>query len=280
MYKTVANEGANLHVWSQGQGPLLILIPPGGGDSARFTKVISNLSNHYTVATYDRRGNGKSTVSREEILNPSESARDVVAIIKDLGFSKASLFGPSSGGLIALTLAAGYPQLVDHVILHEVPTFCLLTDEPIDRLEATFAVYRIYLQSGPEAALEAFRETVAGRPIAGPPPSSEVNVRNSEVEPHRLDYFLKNEFLVLSIFTPNLEQVKAGRVSVATVEGSASGDMFYAKAARAQAEVLGCPHFVWDGGHEPFQTNPEEFVADIERTLSKLDATKAIPGSW
>ncbi|KAL3483968.1 Alpha/Beta hydrolase protein [Aspergillus germanicus] len=257
MYKTVANEGAKLHVWSQGQGPLLILIPPGGGDGARFTKVISNLSNHYTVATYDRRGNGKSTVSREEILNPSESARDVVAIIKDLGISTAC----------------------GHVILHEVPTFCLLTDEPIDRLDATFAVYRIYLQSGPEAALEAFRETVAGRPIAGSPPPSEVNVRNSEVEPHRLDYFFKNEFLVLSIFTPNLEQVKTGQISVATVEGSASGDMFYAKAARAQAAVLGCPHFVWDGGHEPFQTDPEQFVVNIERTLSKLDATKPKPGS-
>lgn len=270
VYKTVLNEGANLCVWYQGTGPLLILIPAGGGDGARFNKVIPGLSRQYTVATYDRRGNGASTVVREDVLDLSESARDLAAIIKDLGFSKASLFGPSSGGLIALQLATTSPELVDHVILHEVPTINILTDEPIDRVHATFAVYRTYIEYGPEAALETFRASVAGKPVETPLLSSS-HQRPPEEKPHRLDYFFKNEFVVLSIYTPNFAQVQENRVSVVTVEGSDSREMFYAKAARAQARLLDCMHLVWRGGHDVFQTQPEEFVDDIVKTLTLLD---------
>jgi pimeloyl-ACP methyl ester carboxylesterase len=269
VYKTVNNEGANLRVWYQGTGPLLILIPAGGGDGARFNKAIPDLSGQYTVATYDRRGNGDSTVTREGLLDPSESARDLAAIIKNLGFEKASLFGPSSGGLIALHLATTSPELVEHVILHEVPTICLLTGEPIDRVHATFAVYSTYIYYGAEAALEVFRASVAGHHVETPSPPCH-RPRAHEQKPHRLDYFFKNEFVVLSIYTPNFAQVQANRVSVATIEGSDSGEMFYARAAREQAAMLGCQHLIWHGGHNVFQTNPEEFVADISRTLTML----------
>src|ERR1700710_944053 len=108
-YLIVPNEGANLHVWHQGSGPLLILIQGGGGDGARFNSAILHLSQHYTVVAYDRRGNAGSVVARPSPLSPVQSARDVVAIIKALGFNKASVFGTSSGGLIALQLAASYP---------------------------------------------------------------------------------------------------------------------------------------------------------------------------
>lgn len=40
VYRTILNEGANFRVLYQGTGPLFIVIPAGGGDGARFNKVI------------------------------------------------------------------------------------------------------------------------------------------------------------------------------------------------------------------------------------------------
>lgn len=165
---------------------------------------------------------------------------------------------------------------MDHIILHEVPTINILTAEPIDRVRTTFAVYRTYIEYGPEAALEVFRASVAGKAIETPPLYLSQRRRQPEAEteeekPHRLDYFFKNEFVVLSIYTPNFAQVQENGVSVVTVEGSDSHEMFYAKAARAQARLLDCRHVVWRGGHDVFQTHPEESVDDMIKTLTMLE---------
>ena len=161
-YLKVANEGANLHVWHQGIGPLLILIQGGGGDGARFNAAMPSLSKHYTTVSYDRRGNGESTVTRPSPLNPVQSARDVVAIIKALGFNKASVFGTSSGGFIALQLAASYPEYLEHTLVHEEPTLALLTSEKTDRMDEAYVVYETFREKRAEAALQVFRASGAG----------------------------------------------------------------------------------------------------------------------
>ena len=48
-----------------------------------------------------------------------ESARDVTAIIRALGYTKAALFGTSSGGTIALQVAESYPEFVARVVVHD-----------------------------------------------------------------------------------------------------------------------------------------------------------------
>ena len=90
-YKTVVNEGAYLKYGIKDPAPLLILILGGGCDGSRFNKAIPSLSEHYTSMAYDHRGNVSSRVVYPGPLNPIQSACDVVAIIKALGFSKTSI---------------------------------------------------------------------------------------------------------------------------------------------------------------------------------------------
>ncbi|KAF9885372.1 hypothetical protein FE257_012990 [Aspergillus nanangensis] len=120
-----------------------------------------------------------------------------------------------------------HPEHLGHVVLHEVPTICLLMDEPIDRVQAIFDLYRTYVDHGTEAALKEFQASVVGQPVEAPPPTK--NPPSSERKPHQLDFFFNNGFVVLSIYTPNFAQVRANKVSVVTVEGRDSGKIFYSE---------------------------------------------------
>jgi pimeloyl-ACP methyl ester carboxylesterase len=126
IYKTVENEKAYLKVWYQGTGPALILILGGGGDGGRFNEAIPGSNEQNTTVTYDRRGKAGSKVANPGPLYPIESARDVVEIIKVPESSKASIFGASSGVIIAFQVAASYPEYVEHVVIHEAPTVSLI----------------------------------------------------------------------------------------------------------------------------------------------------------
>jgi pimeloyl-ACP methyl ester carboxylesterase len=266
VYETIENEGASLKVWHQGQGPLLILIQGGGGDGARFNEAIPTLSQRYQVCSYDRRGNGQSTVAKPRILNPMESARDVTAIIKGLGFSKATLFGTSSGGIIALQVAESYPEFVDRIVIHEIPIVSLLPQESTRKVDAGYNIYQTYLEHGAEAALVQFRSSVTGKPVESLPETAEAKVP----KPHRLDYFFRYEFLVFHIYTPNLRMIRTSGVSIATVEGEDSSGVFHATSAKVQSEILRCTHVIWPGAHAPFVTDPTTFAIELHKTLEIL----------
>ena len=266
-YKSVENEGAILTTWSQGSGPLLILIQGGGGTGEGFNKSMPSLSQSYMVVTYDRRGNGQSVVERPRLLNPMESARDIVAIIKAMGREKAFLFGTSSGGIFALQVAQSYPQFVAGIIIHEVPIVSILPEEHIKRVNSGYEVYQTYLEKGAEAALRVFRASVSGKPVEpDPAPGAAVD---PNAPPHRLEYFFKCEFIIFMTYTPNLSLVKANGVPAATVQGVESKGVFHAVSSEMQAEIMGCHHVVWSGGHAPFVEDPERFAADLHKRLKR-----------
>lgn len=58
---TVHTEGADIAYDVEGQGPLLLLVVGGNGDSRLFSKLSAQLADRYTVARYDRRANLRST---------------------------------------------------------------------------------------------------------------------------------------------------------------------------------------------------------------------------
>ena len=107
-YGSVDTEGARIKYWYHCTGPLLILIPGGGSQGLKF---MHYLAKSFTVVIYDRRGHVGSKVKKPKPFNVVQQARDVVAIVKDIGREKASVFGSSGGGLIALQLAASYPEI-------------------------------------------------------------------------------------------------------------------------------------------------------------------------
>lgn len=286
---TATLEDCVLHIRYTGSGSnLLLLIPGGHGLGSTYNGILPLLaaSGKYTVATFDRRGHGASQFmpSGEEIneqMNPAQSARDVLAIIRQLGFEQATVFGTSMGGVIAFQFAIQFPQHVDKLIAHESPTMALLPgDEGTHFIDWAFAVFRTYKTAGPKKAMVEFlsmtvgwKATSSGAGADIPPPQSEDEI---EMDRDHLFWF-ENEYM-LSVFTPNLLELKrhlSGQykdtLKVALTVGRDSGDAPYAKTTYVQKDILGCQHHMWPGGHLLYQVDPEGFVRTFQDTLEKLE---------
>jgi pimeloyl-ACP methyl ester carboxylesterase len=78
-------------------------------------KVVDGLAAKHHVIVFDNRGVGGSSGSTP--LTVEEMARDAIAFIGALGFSKVDLFGFSLGGFISQVIAQQQPGLVRKIIL-------------------------------------------------------------------------------------------------------------------------------------------------------------------
>jgi pimeloyl-ACP methyl ester carboxylesterase len=78
-------------------------------------RVVDGLAAKHHVLAFDNRGVGGSGGSTPTTVE--EMARDAVAFIGALGFSKVDLLGFSLGGFVAQTIAQQRPELVHKIIL-------------------------------------------------------------------------------------------------------------------------------------------------------------------
>ena len=75
----------------------------------------------YEVVTYDRRGTGRSGREDWPGGGADQHADDAAALIDHLGWDDPTVVGVSSGGVIALDLAARHPDAVGRVVAWEPP---------------------------------------------------------------------------------------------------------------------------------------------------------------
>ncbi|KAJ5115784.1 hypothetical protein N7456_000132 [Penicillium angulare] len=261
---SVVTEGCDLHYWYQGTGPLLIFIPGGGGIGRQFNPIFEHLDKHFTVCTFDRRQTNDSRVETPKTLNLAQQARDIIAICKDLGREKTSIFGNSGGGVIALQFAVSYPEYLDRVIVHEAPTTALL-DDATYHLDRTFMLLDVYRASGVEAAMAAFGTEMKG--FEDSPPLS----RPSESD---FKNFWEREFLLFTIYCPDLRKIVKNGVSIAVAAGVKTADAFYARTTFPQSEIMGCPRFIVPGHHGGYEAEPVAFAAELIKIMQVLEEKK------
>ena len=97
-----------------GEGPPVVLVGPG---PSWYGPLAAELSEHFTVFDYDRRGRGESGDTTPYAVE--REIEDLGAIIAEAGGS-ASVYGHSAGAALALRAAAhGLP--IDGLVLHEPP---------------------------------------------------------------------------------------------------------------------------------------------------------------
>jgi len=126
-------------VWaddSGGDGPPLVLLHPGVGDSRIWDPVLAPLTARYRVIRYDARGFGQS---------PAPAAKfsllgDLVAVLDHYGVRKAAFVGCSQGGGSALALALEQPGRVSALVLlcPGIPGFPYPEEDPDDPVGAEY----------------------------------------------------------------------------------------------------------------------------------------------
>jgi pimeloyl-ACP methyl ester carboxylesterase len=115
-----SKDGTQIAFDKVGSGPAVILI--NGAMSYRafdptLAQLAALLGRHFTVYNYDRRGRGESGDTKPFVKE--REIEDIQAMVADAG-GKATLFGISSGGAVALEAAAAIPGIT-RVVVYEVP---------------------------------------------------------------------------------------------------------------------------------------------------------------
>jgi pimeloyl-ACP methyl ester carboxylesterase len=261
----VITEGAEIYCERRGHGPLLVLLIHGAMEDAGFYSSAADiLAEKYTVVSYDRRCNSRSSGNRDVDMTVSQQARDAVSIIKAMGFDKAIVVGRSGGAVIGLELAATRPELIDFLIVHEAPVIELLPGPKAQRWR-TF-VDEIYAKSqreGWQTAQTEFMSSLINVPDKPYPP--DLNERLSG----NVDFFFKHEFKAFYQYQPNIESIRNHDVKMVTGTGRDSDDAYYVQTTRALSARLGCENVDFPGHHDVSFWMPEEFANAIMSTLKR-----------
>src|SRR5215467_5775582 len=103
-----------------GAGPAVILVDGALGYRAFgfMTPLATELSSHFTVITYDRRGRGESMETQPFALE--REIEDIEALINETG-GQAYVYGISSGAALALEATIKLGRKVKKLALYEAP---------------------------------------------------------------------------------------------------------------------------------------------------------------
>lgn len=100
-----------------GSGPTVVLLHGYPFNRSMWREQTAALSANYRVITPDLRGHGETSVAPDATATMEEMARDVVALLDELGIERVTLGGLSMGGYVALALYRRFPLRVRALIL-------------------------------------------------------------------------------------------------------------------------------------------------------------------
>ena len=105
-------------IWykTTGEGRPLLHIHGSAFGHRNFEKLTPLCSRHFNVIDFDLPGYGESTGEPRD-GGMAGIAELVFELINAIGLSKVSIHGTSFGAMIALTLAANHPEVVDRLVL-------------------------------------------------------------------------------------------------------------------------------------------------------------------
>jgi pimeloyl-ACP methyl ester carboxylesterase len=118
----VINDGVRLHYASQGKGPLVVCIHGFPDFWYSWRHQMEALGDSYRVVAYDQRGYNLSDRPQGQAqYNVRLLMSDLAAVIRHFGVEKAIVVGHDWGGLVAWFAAMFQPDLVDRLIVCNLP---------------------------------------------------------------------------------------------------------------------------------------------------------------
>lgn len=262
--------GARLYYEVRGDGPLLVLIPGAPGNARVFTALADQLAQRYTVLTYDRRGFSRSVLdgAQDYARRLHTDVMDVVRLIRHLGGQEATIFGSSSGGVVALQLLVEHPESVTTVIPYEPAALRFLPTEQQQRaLELNQELYDLYRRQGPVPAQAEFRESqfpesdraLMERP--GDPDIAAEAVANTT-------YWFERELCQYTSVHLEHEVLMRHAARLVPAVGRASRGYPTYTTGTELANAVGRPVLELPGGHIGYGAEPVEFARELLAALN------------
>jgi pimeloyl-ACP methyl ester carboxylesterase len=260
----VLNEGAEIYCERRGNGPVLLLIHGAMEDAGYYSSAADILADKFTVVSYDRRCNSRSSGDRSVEMTVAQQARDAASIIKATGGGKAVVVGRSGGAIVGLELATTKPELIDFLIVYEAPVIEILPKDDAEKWRSFVrSIYTKSQHEGSQVAQTEFMGSLINVPDYPIPP--DLNERLSG----NVDFFFEHELRSFFGYLPNIEIIKKNNVQMVTAIGRDSNNAYYVQAMRALAARLGCENIEFPGHHDISLWMPREFASAIQNTLER-----------
>lgn len=109
-------DGKRLYYTERGIGPPLLLIHGLGSSTRDWAAQVDHFFDHYRVLRIDLCGHGRSEQG-DDPYSIARFARDVAVFLRKRDAVPAHVMGLSMGGMVALELAAGAPQLLRSLVV-------------------------------------------------------------------------------------------------------------------------------------------------------------------
>jgi pimeloyl-ACP methyl ester carboxylesterase len=267
-------DGAQLYYEMRGSGPALLLIAGAGGDAGFFSALAEALSDAFTVINYDRRGNSRSTGRIEAPMKLTDQSDDARALIEGLAGGQALVFGNSGGAIVALDLAARYPNVVRGLIAHEPPVVGILpADDPWHDFFVKMGTR--YAEAGAAAAGAEFVATVRGEGTYAWPEDLQQRFMGN------VDHLFKWEWPAWGQFLPDEEALSRAEFPIVLGAGSDDRGLYYARPSIEITARIGAPWVEFPGIHLEFLARPALFAAALRAVATQVyTATDSVPAQW
>ncbi|MEB3281872.1 MAG: alpha/beta hydrolase [Lyngbya sp.] len=154
----ITTNGVTLHYVTQGDGPLMLMLHGFPEFWYSWRHQIPEFAQDYKVVALDLRGYNDSDKPKDlSAYNMREFIQDIRGVITGLGYDNCILVGHDWGGAIAWNFAYAYPEMVEKLIVMNIPHPAKFADGlwTIDQLQKSWYVFFFQLPVLPELMFQA-----------------------------------------------------------------------------------------------------------------------------
>ncbi|MGC9524795.1 MAG: alpha/beta fold hydrolase [Limnospira sp.] len=154
----ITTNGVKLHYVTQGDGPLMVMLHGFPEFWYSWRHQIPEFAAEYKVVALDMRGYNESDKPKDlGAYTVAELTKDIEGVIRGLGYDRCVLVGHDWGGAIAWYFAYAYPELVEKLIVLNIPHPARFADGlwTWEQLQKSWYIFLFQLPLIPELLLQA-----------------------------------------------------------------------------------------------------------------------------
>ena len=249
--------------------PTLLLLHGGPGfDHTGLASIFEPLADTAQLILLDHRGQGRSDGDDPAEWNLDRWVPDIAEFCEALELDRPMILGQSFGGVVALAVAARYPDLPTKLIVSSSlarfrPDRAFPMFERLGGPEVRAVAERHFRELTDETHAEFMRVCL---PVYNPTPPDPDVIARTELKPEVGNHFFRNEGFDADLF-PELANIKCPTLVIGGELDPITpvADSQDIAAAIPQAEVR-----IFEGaGHGVFRDQPEEAVAVIREFVRR-----------